>query len=160
MTSPRGLGLAVAAVGAVSVVSALTPELPLRLELVEGLVDPVVVHLADGTTALIGVVLMLLGRGLAQRRRSAYFAALGLLTVSAVLHVVKGLDVEEALLAIGVAALLVRARDLFTVPLPAGGCCGWCEWRWPWPPSTWGSASPVSPSAPHGYGCRSSPAGH
>ncbi len=120
LTSPRGLGLAVAAVGAVSIVSALTPALPRRLELVDGLMDPVVVHLADGTTALVGVVLMLLGRGLAQRRRSAYFGALALLTVSAVLHVVKGLDVEEALLALGVAALLVRARGLFTVALPRG----------------------------------------
>jgi len=110
----------VAAVGAVSVVSALTPALPRRLELVDGLLDPLVVHLADGTTALVGVVLMLLGRGLAQRRRSAYFGALALLTVSAVLHLVKGLDVEEALLALGVAALLVHARGLFTVALPRG----------------------------------------
>ena len=120
LARPRVLGLAVAAVGAVSVVSALTPELPVRIELVEDLVDPVVVHLAGGTTALLGVVLMLLGRGLAQRRRSAYIAAVAFLVVSAVLHLVKGLDVEEAVLAIGVVLLLVRARDRFTVPLPQG----------------------------------------
>lgn len=120
LTQPRGLGFAVAAVGAIGIISSLTPELPARLELVEDLVDPVVVHFAAGTTALIGFVLLLLGRGLARRRRSAYFAALVLLLLSAVSHLVKGLDVEEAALAVGVMLLLVRAREQFTVPLPPG----------------------------------------
>ena len=117
---PRGLGVAVAAVGAIGIASSLTPALPQRLELVEDLVDPLVLHLAAGTTALIGIILMLLGRGLARRRRGAHVAALALLGVSAVLHLVKGLDVEEAMLAAGVFVLLVRSRREFTVPMPAG----------------------------------------
>jgi lysyl-tRNA synthetase class 2 len=110
----------VALVGAVGVVSALTPSLPRRLGLIEGLVDPEVVHLAAGTTALLGLVLLLLGRGIARRHHSAYLAAVALLTVSAVTHLVKGLDVEEMLLAAGAAVLLVRARRQFTVRAPSG----------------------------------------
>lgn len=117
---PPVLGVVVALAGAVGVASALTPSLPRRLGLVEGMVDPEVVHLAAGTTALLGFVLLLLGRGIARRHRSAYVAALALLTVSAVTHLVKGLDVEETLLAAGAAVLLFRARHQFTVHAPPG----------------------------------------
>lgn len=117
---PRLLGIAVALVGAVGVVSALTPSLPRRLGLVEGVVDPEVVHLAAGTTALLGFVLLLLGRGIARRHHSAYVAAVAVLAVSAGTHLVKGLDLEETLLAVGVAVLLVRARRQFSVRTPAG----------------------------------------
>ena len=117
---PHVLGLVVALVGAVSVVSALTPSLPRRLGLVEGMVDPEVVHLAAGTTALLGFVLLLLGRGIARRHHSAYVAAVAVLVVSACTHLVKGLDVEETIVAAAVAVLLVRARARFTVRMPAG----------------------------------------
>jgi lysyl-tRNA synthetase class 2 len=117
---PPVLGVIVALVGAVGVVSALTPSLPRRLGLVEGIVDPEVVHLAAGTTALLGFVLLLLGRGIARRHHSALVAAVALLSVSAVTHLIKGLDVEETLLAAGAAVLLVRARRQFTVRAPAG----------------------------------------
>ena len=117
---PPVLGAAVALVGAVSVVSALTPSLPRRLGLVEGIVDSEVVHLATGTTVLLGLVLLLLGRGVARRHHSAYLAAVTVLVISACTHLVKGLDVEETLLTIGVAVLLVRARGQFTVRTPPG----------------------------------------
>lgn len=117
---PPVLGVAVALVGAISVVSALTPALPRRLGLVEGIVDSEVVHLAAGTTALVGFVLVLLGRGIARRRRAAFVAALALLLLSAATQLVKGLDVEEMTIALGVAVLLVRARGQFTVRTPPG----------------------------------------
>lgn len=117
---PPVLGALVALVGAMGVVSALTPSLPRRLGLVEGMVDPEVVHLAAGTTALLGFVLLFLGRGIARRHRSAYLAAVVLLSLSAITHLVKGLDVEEMLLAAGAAVLLVRARRQFTVSVAPG----------------------------------------
>jgi lysyl-tRNA synthetase class 2 len=117
---PSVLGVAVALVGAIGVISALTPALPRRLGVVEGIVDPAVVHLAAGTTALGGFVLMLLGRGVARRRRAAFVAAVVLLLLSAATHLVKGLDVEEMAIALGVAALLLRARHEFTVRTPPG----------------------------------------
>jgi lysyl-tRNA synthetase class 2 len=114
------LGVAVALVGLVGIVSALTPSLPRRIGLVEGIVDPELVHVAAGTTALLGFVLLLLGRGIAHRRHSAYVAAVTVLGISALTHLAKGLDVEETAFALGVAVLLVRARHRFSVRTPQG----------------------------------------
>ena len=114
----RLLGLAVTGAGVVNIASALTPEFRGRLHLVRDAFTPEVAHAAMGTTALVGVALVLLGRGIARHRRVAYRAAVGLLVLSAVTHLLKGLDVEEALLSIGVAVLLVQSARLFTAPTP------------------------------------------
>ena len=114
----RLLGLAVTGAGVVNIASALTPEFRGRLHLVREAFTPEVAHAAMGTTALVGVALVLLGRGIARHRRVAYRAAVGLLALSAVSHLLKGLDVEEALLSIGVAVLLVHSARLFTAPTP------------------------------------------
>ena len=114
------LGGAVALVGIIGALSALTPEIPRRIGAVESFVDPGAVHLAAGTTVLLGFVLMLVGRGVARRRHAAYVMAVVVLALLAVTHIVKGLDVEEALLTAGVAVCLVRARREFTVPSPVG----------------------------------------
>jgi lysyl-tRNA synthetase class 2 len=120
LSRPAVLGVAVALVGVVGIASALTPSLPRRLGLVEGLVDPEAVHLAAGTTALVGFVLLLLGRGIARRRHAAYLAAVVLLVLSAITHLVKGFDLEETMLAVAVAVLLVRGRAGFAVRTPPG----------------------------------------
>jgi lysyl-tRNA synthetase class 2 len=102
----------------VNIVSALTPEFRGRLELVRDAFTPEVAHFAMGATALVGVALVLLGRGISRHRRVAYRAAVVLLVLSAVTHLLKGLDVEEALVLLGIAALLQRSRGLFTAPTP------------------------------------------
>ncbi|HYV59704.1 MAG TPA: hypothetical protein VFA62_06510, partial [Acidimicrobiia bacterium] len=112
------MGLAVTGAGLVNIVSAITPEFRGRLHIVRDAFTPEVAHAAMGATALVGVALVLLGRGIARHRRVAYRAAVGLLVLSAVTHLLKGLDVEEALLSIGVAALLVHSAPLFTAPTP------------------------------------------
>jgi lysyl-tRNA synthetase, class II len=114
----RLLALAVTGAGVVNIASALTPEFRGRLHIVRDAFTPEVAHVAMGATALLGVALVLLGRGVARHRRVAYRAALGLLAVSALTHVLKGLDIEEAALSIGVAVLLVRSDRLFTAPTP------------------------------------------
>jgi lysyl-tRNA synthetase, class II len=114
----RLLALAVSVTGLVNIVSALTPELGGRLEVVGDAITPEVTHLARGATALLGVALVLLGRGIARHRRLAYRAALALLVVSALTHVIKGLDLEEAVVALAVAGLLLRSSSLFTAPTP------------------------------------------
>lgn len=117
-TQARLLGLTVAAAGLITVLSALTPELPLRLEIVHDAFTPAATHLASGATALLGLALLLLGRGIAGRRRLAYLVAVAVLLASAIAHMVKGFDVEEAIVSLGVAALLLRSRALFTAPMP------------------------------------------
>jgi lysyl-tRNA synthetase class 2 len=81
-------------------------------------VTPDVVELAHGATALMGLALILVARGLAHRRRLAFIAAITMLGVSVVTHVAKGLDIEEAVMMLVVAGLLVRGRRLFTEPTP------------------------------------------
>ena len=114
----RLLGLAVTAAGVVNIASALTPEFRARLHIVRDAFTPEVAHLAMGATALLGIALVLLGRGIARHRRVAYRAALVLLASSALTHLLKGLDIEEAAISVGVAVLLVRSGRLFTAPTP------------------------------------------
>ncbi len=114
----RALGLLVALVGFVNLISALTPELRHRMHVLHEVLTPAMTGAAQGATAILGIGLVLLGRGLAHRRRLAYYAALVLLGVSAVTHVLKGLDVEEAIAALLVAAVLWRCRWLFDSPVP------------------------------------------
>ena len=119
----RLLGLAVTAAGVVNIASALTPEFRARLHIVRDAFTPEVAHLAMGATALLGIALVLLGRGIARHRRVAYRAALVLLAFSALTHLLKGLDIEEAAISLGVAVLLVRSGRLFTAPTPPA------QWR-------------------------------
>ncbi len=114
----RLLAFAVTATGLINILSALTPLMRDRLEVVGEAFTPEVAHLARGATALLGVALILLSRGIARHRRLAYRTALVLLAVSAFTHVLKGLDIEEAVVALGVAVLLLRSSSLFDAPTP------------------------------------------
>ena len=98
-TRARLLGCFVAAVGLIDIGSALTPAVDHRFELISGYVTPSVRETAAGATALVGLALLLIGRGLVHRRKLAYRMALVLLAVSTVTHIVKGLDIEEAIIA-------------------------------------------------------------
>ncbi|MGZ6966159.1 MAG: bifunctional lysylphosphatidylglycerol flippase/synthetase MprF [Acidimicrobiia bacterium] len=114
----RVLALVVAVAGLVNVISGLTPSIAQHVHLVAAGLTPDVRQLAHGATALLGIALILLARGLAHRRRLAFIAAIALLGISVVTHVAKGLDIEEAVMMLVVAALLVRGRRLFTESTP------------------------------------------
>src|SRR4051794_34559070 len=113
----RLLGLFVAFVGAADVGSAILPGVERRMEFVRTYLTPTVTDTALGATALVGLALMLIGRGLAHRRALAYRLALALLAVSVVTHVLKGLDIEEAVISLAAFVVLIRSRRLFTVPV-------------------------------------------
>ena len=68
---------------------------------------------ADALVALASVGLLLLARSVRRGQRHAWLICEGLLVGTAVLHLVKGVDVEEALLAAGVALYLFVNRDAF-----------------------------------------------
>ena len=71
----RLLAFAVTATGLINVLSALTPLMRDRLEVVGEAFTPEVAHVARGATALLGVALILLSRGIARHRRLAYRTA-------------------------------------------------------------------------------------
>jgi lysyl-tRNA synthetase, class II len=115
----RGLGAAVALVGFATLLSTLLPEWKSRLRVMEDLLTPGVTRFASGAAALTGAALILVGRGVAARRRTAWVLAVGLLLLATIVHLAKGLDVEAALVTLLVAAALLWKRHLFNVTVPA-----------------------------------------
>jgi lysyl-tRNA synthetase class 2 len=111
---PRAAALAVWVVGAVSVVSALLPAQRARLTVVTELVGTTTAAAATATTAAAGIGLMLLAGGLRRRQRAAWAAAVGGTCLATVLHLLKGLDIEEAVATGAVAAALVATRRQFS----------------------------------------------
>ena len=110
---PR-LAAAVAVVaGVLNLVSALLPAERERLRLLTQLVPGAVSRGATVAVAAAGVGLLLLAGGLRRRHRAAWLATVGLLAGSAVLHVVTGLDVEEALVEAFLAGLLSGQAGCF-----------------------------------------------
>ena len=110
---PTLLALATVALGVVDIVSALTPERAGRLKDLTTVVPLGVAHAASAGAAVAGLLLVLLGIGLRRRKRRAWRAAVVLLLVSTVLHVVKGLDGEEAAVTFALAVVLVLLSKQF-----------------------------------------------
>lgn len=99
--------------GAVNLLSAVRPAMMNRLTLLRGVI-PLEVRLGSRlTTALAGFALFLLAGGLWRRKRTAWLLTGLLLIVSAVTHLLKGPDFDEAGLAVGLVLLLVLLRNSF-----------------------------------------------
>jgi len=92
--------------GLVDVISAVTPPIRGRLLFVDEFVPLAVPQIATVLVAVSGLALMLLSRGVRKGQRLAWNAALVLLGASAVLHLLKGADIEEGLIAAVAAAYL------------------------------------------------------
>ncbi|MBV9665066.1 MAG: DUF2156 domain-containing protein [Actinobacteria bacterium] len=103
----------IAFAGVLDLTSAVTPPLAERLHSVERLVPLAVPQTAAALVAISGVALLALARGIRRGQRHAWLAAVALLGGSAALHIVKGGDVEEAFVALAVAAYLLRHRRAF-----------------------------------------------
>ena len=113
---------AVAALGVLSIVSALVPASRRQLTTVGELMPAFAPAVATAATVLAGAALLVVAGGLRRRKRRAWWAALALGVSSAVLHLVKGLDVEEAGLSLVVCVLLVATRRQFSgAPDPRPG---------------------------------------
>jgi lysyl-tRNA synthetase class 2 len=110
------LAWAAAAVGLIGIASALTPELADRLDLVEGVLPPGVPAAARVVALAFGVALIWLSRSLRRRRRRAWQLAVAVVVASAVAHLAKGLDFEEATLSLALLVALVRFRRRFVAP--------------------------------------------
>jgi lysyl-tRNA synthetase, class II len=110
------LAWAAAVVGVLGLVSALTPEMADRLRIVHGVLPPGWPEAARVLTVASAIGLVWLSRSLARRRRRAWQLAVVVVVASAVAHLAKGLDFEEATISLLLLAALVRWRRCFDVP--------------------------------------------
>ena len=109
-----GALLLVAAV--VNLASALTPPFRHRLQAISDDYPLALHEAATAFTAVTGIALLQLARGVRRGQRWAWAAALLVLTLSAAAHVLKGLDVEEATLALAAVAFLAANSRHFRAP--------------------------------------------
>jgi lysylphosphatidylglycerol synthetase-like protein (DUF2156 family) len=108
----RLAGGVLAVAGLVNLVSAITPPLRGRLDYLHDLVPVSVETTASAVVAALGIALLLLSRGVRRGQRHAWVLAVAVTGLSAALHIMKGLDVEEATAAVAILAfLLVKRRD-------------------------------------------------
>ncbi|HEY2310762.1 MAG TPA: phosphatidylglycerol lysyltransferase domain-containing protein [Gaiellaceae bacterium] len=119
LSPPRAeklLAWAAALVGLIGLVSALTPEMADRVRIVHGVLPPGWPEAARILTVSFGIGLIWLARSLARRRRRAWQLAVAVVVASAVAHLAKGLDFEEAAISLLLLFALLRWRGRFDVP--------------------------------------------
>ncbi|HEX7739643.1 MAG TPA: phosphatidylglycerol lysyltransferase domain-containing protein [Marmoricola sp.] len=114
LKSPPWLGRIVGVVGVLTTISALVPAVRGRVHVVTDLLPDSFPAAATTGTLAIGVILVLLSRALRRGKHRAWVLATVLTAVTVVLHVVKGLDVEEAVVTFALLLLLLSARKEFT----------------------------------------------
>lgn len=101
-------------VGLVNLVSAVTPSLQGRVALLREIFPFEVRASGHVFAALTGFILLTLATNLLRRKRIAWSLTVGLLVVSILSHLLKGLDYEESLLSGVLLVQLVLMRDTFT----------------------------------------------
>ena len=111
----RRAAAVLAAAGLVNLASALTPPMRDRLGDLLGWVPLVIPQTATAGVALAGLALLMLSRGVRHGQRPAWGLALALVFLSAVLHVLKGVDVEEAAILLGAGWYLIRHGSAFDI---------------------------------------------
>jgi lysyl-tRNA synthetase class 2 len=102
--------------GGLSIISALTPEMANRVDLVQGVLPPGAPGAARTLVLALGLGMIWLSRGLARRKRRAWWLAIAVVSASAVAHLAKGLDIEEATTHLILLVGLVRTRRHFVAP--------------------------------------------
>ncbi|WP_279582361.1 class-II aminoacyl-tRNA synthetase family protein [Fodinicola feengrottensis] len=111
---PAALAVLSALYGVISIWSAVSPHDRYRFKMLAEFVPGPVTLTAGLLVVASGMVLILLAHGLRRRKRRAWRLAVGICAVLIVTHVGKGLDLEEAFLALVLLALLVYGRAEFT----------------------------------------------
>lgn len=110
---PAAAATVAVAAGIVLLVSGALPAVPGRVHAAAALVSLPVVEVSHILNSVVGLGLVLIGRGLYQRLDSAWTLTMGLLGAGIVLNLLKGLDWEEAVILAGCAAILWAAREEF-----------------------------------------------
>lgn len=107
---------ATAAIGLINLLSGIMPALADRLVILEPVLTAGARHGARLASVVAGFALMTLSRGLWRRKRVAWMISMGLLSISLLAHLLKGLDYEEAAVVFGAMLWLWSLRDHYHAP--------------------------------------------
>jgi phosphatidylglycerol lysyltransferase len=107
------IAILTATMGVVNVLSAITPSLADRLKIIESFIPFGITTGGHLTSALAGFALLVLSIGLSRRKQLSWVLTLAVLVISILVHLLKGLDYEEAFLALLLTGLLVYTRPHF-----------------------------------------------
>ncbi|HET6554125.1 MAG TPA: bifunctional lysylphosphatidylglycerol flippase/synthetase MprF [Dyella sp.] len=99
--------------GAVLLFSGATSALPTRMAILRDVLPLAVLEVSHFLSSVVGMMLLILARGLQRRLDAAYVLTLILLVLGAVLSLLKGIDYEEATLLSLLALALAPAHKLF-----------------------------------------------
>jgi lysyl-tRNA synthetase class 2 len=113
---PTVLGILAGAVGVLSIISALTPSLADRIDLVQGVLPVGVPEVARWVALAFGLALVWLAGSLSRGKHRAWQLAVVLVAGVAIAHLAKGLDAEEASISVALLVALVVSRKHFDVP--------------------------------------------
>jgi phosphatidylglycerol lysyltransferase len=105
--------------GAVLLVSAATPATDARLQVLDAIFPLAAIEASHLLSVIVGVLLIAVSRGIADQLRGAYHLTMWMLFAGVVLSLLKGIDVEEALV-LGAAAVLLwmRRREFYRLCYP------------------------------------------
>ncbi|HMK08007.1 MAG TPA: flippase-like domain-containing protein, partial [Anaerolineales bacterium] len=109
----QAVAVMAAVMGLVNLLSAATPSLASRLAILRQVLPLEVRQGGHLAAALAGFGLILLAYNLSRRKRLGWVLAISLLVISAVSHLIKGLDYEEAGLALLLVLCLILLRHHF-----------------------------------------------
>lgn len=111
--TPQASALAVFGAGTVLLLSGATPGLGARLAILHRMVPLPVLELSHLLGSAVGVGLLVLANGLYRRLDAAWYLTMWLLCAGILAALLKGFDVEEAIILGAVAVMLVSARERF-----------------------------------------------
>ena len=110
---PKWIARIVWMVGLITALSALSPAIEVRFAMVNKMVPPVFPVTATIGALTSGILLILLARPLKRGKQRAWTIAVILTALATFFHVIKGIDVEEAVLTGLVLVLLLSSRSNF-----------------------------------------------
>jgi phosphatidylglycerol lysyltransferase len=101
--------------GLMNIYSVIHRPLPHRLRILRDVFPLEFIHLSKFITLLIGFALIVSAINIYKRKRRAYYFVLALSSLSIVFHLTKGLNYEEAIVSLGLLAVLLLTGRRFTV---------------------------------------------
>ncbi len=112
----RAGALLVGSMGVANIASSLVVRVASREAILRDLLPLEVAHGSRHAAVMAGLALLAVSRGLWRGKRASWLIAVALLVGSAALHLLKGMDWEEASVALLLTGLLIRQRAAFRAP--------------------------------------------